>query len=80
MNKKRFIQTVFMVIFLVSALTVFSFVKDFSSTSTTKAQETNQQLNADSPIDSEEIFCSAQGGTKPPPWDKKDDDDTDTEI
>ncbi len=91
MNKKKFVTTVFVVVLMIATLNVVSIVKDMNdlsyssyamgSSCTTQGAftpEPYQVLVVSSEVTetNNEILCSAQGGTKPPPWDDEDTDDT----
>lgn len=70
MCKKKFVFTITLVIFLVSALSVFSIVKDFSIL---EANPSKNKVGSAKKTSTTELDtgCSAQGGICPPAWNSK---------
>lgn len=67
MCKKKFVFTITLVIFLISALSVFSIVIDFSKLEKIPTKYTVGSVNKISKTELK-TGCSAQGGICPPAW------------
>ncbi len=65
MSKKKFVFTITVVIFLISALSVFSIVKDFTDSGANSAETNSASKPSNLKFDS---GCHAQSGTRPPAW------------
>jgi len=67
MSKKKFVFTITMVIFLISALSVFSIVRDIKDPDSALLRSEQSFLFKPSKIKSSSDF-TAQSGTRPPAW------------
>lgn len=68
MSKKKFIFTITVVIFLISALSVFSIVKDITDPGPVRTEKISVSKPSKIKLSS---GCSAQSGIRPPAWNIK---------
>jgi len=71
MSKKKFVFTITVVIFLISALSVFSIVKDFANPDSGIVRTERDSVSKPSKLKLSS-GCSAQSGTCPPAWNIED--------
>jgi len=71
MSKKNFVFTITMVVLLISALSVFSIVKEFTNPDADPVRSESSSLYKPS---KKKSFsgCSAQSGIRPPAWNVED--------